>query len=130
LGRDAGRGGVQDRPRTAFASRPRARGPRARLVPRQTDGLSGLQTMRDVGQRPLELPQQTHDTAERLGHGRALAAQGIELALEAAVDPAKLAQLSTEPLAFLLSLLERAPQSIALVDQRRDHVAELILAFR
>ena len=67
---------------------------RARLVSLRTeaDGLSGLQTMRDVGQRPVELPQQTHDAAESLGHGRPLAAKGVELALERAVAPAKLAQ--------------------------------------
>src|SRR4029434_256176 len=35
-----------------------------------------------------------------------------------------------ERLASLLSRLERAPQAIALVDQRWDHVTELILAFR
>src|SRR5438445_510770 len=64
------------------------------------------------------------------GHGRPLAAKGVELALERAVAPAKLAQLSAEPLAFLLPRLERAPQAIALIDQRWDHVAELILAFR
>src|SRR5262245_6110896 len=86
--------------------------------------------MRDVGPRPLELPQQTHDAAERLGHGRALAAQGIELTLEGALAPAKLAQLFAEPFAFLLSYLERAPQAITLVDQRWDHVTELILALR
>jgi len=104
----------------------------ARLVSLRTDadGLSGLQTMRDVGQRPVKLPQQTHDAAESLGHGRPLAAQGVELALERALAPPKLAQLSAEPLAFLLSCLERAPQAIALIDQRWDHVAELILAFR
>ena len=94
------------------------------------DGLHRLETVRDVGQRPVELSEQIHDAAEGFGHRAPFSAQGIELALKGAVSPAQLTQLSPEPLALLLSHFERAPQAVTLVDQRWDHVAELILAFR
>src|SRR5436309_14494966 len=77
----------------------------------------------------MHLPEHVHDAAERLGHRRALAPQGIELALERAVDAAELAELAAQPLALLLTPRERTTQAIALLDQRRNHLAELILAF-
>ena len=77
----------------------------------------------------MHLPEHVHNAAEGLGHRRALAPQGIELALEPAVDPAKLTELAAEPLALLLSRLERTPQAVALLDQRRNHMTELVLAF-
>src|SRR6185436_16635200 len=89
----------------------------------------GLQTPCDVGQGPVHLPEHVHDAAEGLGDGRALAPQCIELALERPVDPAKLTELAAQPLALLLSRLERTPQALALLDQRRNHMTELILAF-
>src|SRR5215831_3358676 len=89
----------------------------------------GLQAPRDVGQRPMQLSEHVHDAAEGFGHRRALSPQGIELALEGAVNAAELAELAAEPLALLLARLERATQAVTLLDQRRNHMAELILAF-
>src|SRR4029453_8804148 len=78
--RPARSAGTWAAPAFGYADDPRSRRvlgrvARARLVPRRTDGLSGLQTMRDVGQGPLELPQQNHEAAETPGHGQALDAQ-------------------------------------------------------
>ena len=70
-----------------------------------------------------------YDAAEGLGHRRALASQCVELALEGPMDPAKLSELPAEPLALLFPRFERTTQAVALLDQRRNHVAELILAF-
>src|SRR5439155_1533754 len=86
-----------------------------RLRRADADGLGGLQAVRDVGQRSVELPQQAHNAPEGLSHRRPLAAQRIELALERTVGPAKLAQLSAEALGLLLSRFHRAPQAIALI---------------
>src|SRR5262247_2391481 len=77
----------------------------------------------------MQLPEHVHDPAEGLSDRRALAPQRVELALKRAVDAAQLAELAAEPLALLLTRLERAPQPVALLDQRRNHMAELILAF-
>jgi len=68
----------------------------------------------------MHLPEHVHDAAEGLGHRRALATQRIELTLNHAVEPAKLAELAPEPLALLLARFERATQAVALLDQRRD----------
>src|SRR5262245_17105939 len=89
----------------------------------------GLQAPRDVGQRPMQLSEHVHDAAEGFGHRRALSPQGIELALERAVNATELAELAAEPLALLLARLERATQAVTLLDQRRNHMTELILAF-
>src|SRR5499433_129264 len=89
----------------------------------------GLQAPRDVGQRPMQLSEHVHDAAEGFGHRRALSPQGIELALERAVNAAELAELAAEPLALLLARLECTTQAVTLLDQRRNHMAELILAF-
>src|SRR6266403_5924201 len=45
------------------------------------------------------------------------------------MDPAKLSELSAEPLALLFPRFERTTQAVALLDQRRDDMAELVLAF-
>ena len=76
----------------------------------------------------MHLPEHVHDAAEGLGHRRALSPERIELTLERAVDAAKLAELAAEPLALLFTRFERATQAVALLDQRRNHMAELILA--
>src|SRR4030095_375159 len=76
-----------------------------------------------------ELPQQVHDAAEGFGHRAPLSPQRVELALERAVGPAKLAELAAGALAPLLPGCERAPEASALLAERWDHVAELILAF-
>src|SRR5215467_11873476 len=77
----------------------------------------------------MQLPEHVHDAAQGLSDRGALAPQRVELALKRAVDAAQLAELAAEPLALLLTRLERAPQAVALLDQRRNHMAELILAF-
>src|SRR5262249_4442433 len=66
---------------------------------------------------------------KRLGPRLSPPPQRIELAWKRAVDAAQLAELTAEPLALLLTRFERAPQAVALLDQRRNHMAELILAF-
>src|SRR5207245_9635771 len=55
---------------------------------------------------------------------------GVALAREGPTDPAKLSELPAEPLALLFPRFERTTQAVALLDQRRNHVAELVLAFR
>jgi hypothetical protein len=77
----------------------------------------------------MHLPEHVHDAAESFGYRRSLAPQRIELALKRTVDPAKLSELSAEPLALLFARFERATQPVALFDQRRNHMAELVLAF-
>src|SRR5207253_3925235 len=111
--------------------RDRAAGPaRSLVLLRDGNRRRRLQAPRDIRQGPMHLPEHVHDAAEGLGHRRALASQCIELALEGTMDPAKLSELPAEPLALLFPRFERTTQAVALLDQRRNHVAELVLAFR
>src|SRR5438093_761837 len=114
----------------AGGTRDRAAGPaRSLVLLRDGNRRRRLQAPRDIRQGPMHLPEHVHDAAEGLGHRRALASQCIELALEGTMDPAKLAELPAEPLALLVPRFERTTQAVALLDQRRNHMAELVLAF-
>src|SRR5207249_4350733 len=90
--------------------------------------LRRLQAPRDVAQRLVQLAQQVHHTAEGLCDRRALAAQGVELGLERAHRLAKLADLAAELPTLLLPRLQRTTQAFAVLDQRRNRVAQLVLA--
>src|SRR5437899_8449656 len=88
-----------------------------------------MEPARHLLQRPLELSEQVHDAAEGVGHRHPFAAQLLDFALEHAQVAAELAALSTELLTLALPRLESLAQAIPILDQRRDHATQHVLAF-
>ena len=87
------------------------------MLAAEGDGLRALQPARDVSQGPVKLPQHIHNASEGFSDRRTFTAERVELALERAVRPAKLAQFTAKSLELLFSRFERAAQAIALLDQ-------------
>jgi len=60
----------------------------------------------------VKLPQHIHNASEGFSDRRTFTAERVELALERAVRPAKLAQFTAKSLELLFSRFERAAQAI------------------
>ncbi|MBI2469112.1 MAG: hypothetical protein HYV62_15070, partial [Candidatus Rokubacteria bacterium] len=107
----------------------RRQGARLRGRGQLTDRLLDLHPALDLRERLVRASEVLQDLTQHLGDRRALGPEVLGLALEVADLLPEVVHLVAEPRALLLGRLELLAKAFAVVEERRDHPTEQVLAF-